>query len=165
VELMRALRHLGADNWALRRAFPKKVLHNIAQAVAAGEKRHGGELRFAVEGGLPLANLWRDQTPRERALELFGALRVWDTERNCGVLIYLSLGDRDVEIVADRGIQREVGDAAWRAICDRMQAAFAEGRFEEGVVQGVHALSDLLARHFPRAPDDRNELPDQPLVL
>jgi hypothetical protein len=165
VQLVRALRHLVADNWALRRAFPKTVLQNIARAVTEAELRHGGELRFAVEGGLPLANLWRAQTPRERALELFGALRVWDTERNCGVLIYLSLGDRDVEIVADRGIQREVGDAAWQAICDRMRAEFREGRFEKGVVEGVHAVSDLLARHFPREPGDRNELPDRPLVL
>jgi len=162
---MRALRHLLADNWALRRAFPKAVLHNIEQAVSEAEQRHGGELRFAVEGGLPLANLWRAQTPRERALELFGALRVWDTERNCGVLIYLSLGDRDVEIVADRGIQREVGTAGWQAICDRMRAGFREGRFESGVVEGIRAIGDLLARHFPRDSGDRNELPDRPLVL
>jgi hypothetical protein len=165
VALTRTLRHLLADNWALRRAFPRAVLQRIEQVVTETERSHGGELRFAVEGGLPLANLWRGQTPRERALELFGALRLWDTERNCGVLLYLSLGDRDVEIVADRGIQRAVGYAAWKDICERMRAEFREGRFEDGVVAGIRAIAELLARHFPREAQDRNELPDQPLVL
>lgn len=165
MDLARLWRHLLADNWALRRSFPKSVLGNIERAIAAEEKRHGGELRFAVEGGLPLMNLVRGQTPRQRAIELFGALRVWDTEHNCGVLVYLSLGDRDVEIVADRGIQKIVGNDGWQAICDRMRSDFRKRHFEDGAIGGIRAISNLMGQHFPRRPEDENELPDQPLVL
>ena len=98
-------------------------------------------------------------------MELFGQLRVWDTEHNSGVLIYLLLADRRVEIVADRGIHRKVGDSAWEAICGEMQRSFAAGRFEHGVSLGVAAISDLLATHFPRRRDDANELPNEPVVL
>jgi uncharacterized membrane protein len=165
MDLRRLVRHLLADNWALRRSFPGSVLDNIELAIVAEEKRHGGEMRFAVEGGLPLGNLVRGQTPRERAIELFGALRVWDTEQNCGVLVYLSLGDRDVEIVADRGIQQKVGNEGWQAICDRMRRDFHERRFEHGAIEGIRAISKLLAQHFPRHAQDVNELPDRPIVL
>ena len=107
----------------------------------------------------------RHLTPRERALEVFGLLRVWDTEQNAGVLIYLLLADRDVEIVADRGIDRAVNDAAWQAICTRMETSFREGRFAEGVVTGVVEISALLAQHFPRTGTGANEIPDRPVVL
>ncbi len=103
----------------------------------------------------------RKLTPRERALEVFGLLRVWDTEENAGVLIYLLLADRDVEIVADRGIHAHVDTAAWQAICTRMEAAFRDGRYAEGVVDGVAEISALLAQHFPRAARERERDPGQ----
>ncbi len=162
---MRWMRHLFLDDLAVRRAFPRHALEAIGRAIAEQEKRHRGELRFVVEGGLPLGPLLAGRTAHERAIEVFSRLRIWDTEDNAGVLVYLLLADRRVEIVADRGIHAKVGSAAWDAICGEMQAAFAQGRFEEGAALGIHAISDLLAAHFPPGEENPNELPDAPVVL
>lgn len=161
----RAMRHLLTDQWSVRRAFPPAVMRAIRDKIGEQERRHSGELRFAVEASLPLAQLWRGQDARSRALEVFGQLRVWDTEHNSGVLIYLLLADKRVEIVADRGIHNKVGATAWEAICGEMQRAFAAGRFEQGVHSGVAAISDLLATHYPPAEHDSDELPNEPAVL
>lgn len=162
---MRWIRHLLLDDWQARRAFPRAVLASIAGAVAENEKRHRGELRFVVEGGLPLGALLAGQSSRQRAVELFGRLGVWDTEDNAGVLVYLLLADRRVEIVADRGIHARVGATAWETICGQMQRAFAERRFEQGALLGLTAIGDLLAVHFPPLDENPNELPDAPVVL
>jgi uncharacterized membrane protein len=161
----RLLRHVVTDHLSVRRVFPEPTLHSIEQAIAAGERTHRGQVCFAVEGALPPLRVLRLLTPRERALEVFGLLRVWDTEENAGVLIYLLLADRDVEIVADRGIDRRVGSEAWQAICTRMEAAFRASRHGDGVVQGIEEISRLLAAHFPREQPGANELPDRPVVL
>jgi uncharacterized membrane protein len=137
----------------------------IENAIAEQERRHAGQLRFAVEASLPLGEFTRGVDAHTRAVEWFGRLRIWDTEHNSGVLIYLLLADRRVEIVADRGIHSKVGSAAWEAICGEMQREFARGQFERGAVIGIRAISDLLAAHFPRSGDSRNELPDKPVVL
>jgi uncharacterized membrane protein len=150
---------------AIERAFPVSAFDRVEAAIVAGEKRHGGELQLAVEASLPLPAVWSGKTPRERALEVFSQLRVWDTERNCGVLIYLLLADHDVEIVADRGIDRVVGNAGWGDICARMEAHFRAGRFVDGVLGGIDEINALLAAHFPPAEDDRDELPNRPRVL
>ena len=126
---------------------------------------HSGQLRFVVESALPMGQVVRGETPRQRALEVFSRLRIWDTEENCGVMIYLLLADRGVEIVADRGIHRKVGDETWQAICRGMEAAFRERRFTDGAVDGIDAINALLAQHFPRAKTGPNELPDQPVML
>jgi len=163
---MRWLRHLFLDQLSLRRAFPPAALAAIGHAVAEQEKRHRGQLRVAIEGGLPLQALVAGRTARERALEQFTRLRVWDTEDNAGVLVYLLLADRRVEIVADRGIHARVGDTAWEVICGAMQQAFADGRFEDGMRMGLASISDLLATHFPADREGNpNELPDMPAVL
>jgi uncharacterized membrane protein len=161
----RLLRHLFTDHWAVRRAFPRPAMRAIEKAIGEEERRHGGQLRFAVEASLPLGDLLRGVQSRERAVEWFGRLRVWDTEHNSGVLIYLLLADRRVEIVADRGIHGKVGSTAWEAICGEMQQEFAREQFERGVMLGVRAISDLLAAHFPPSGEVRNELPDKPVVL
>ena len=161
----RFARHLATDERAVRRAFSREALARIEAAIGAGEKNHAGQVRFVVEAALPLALVLNRQTPRERALDVFGRLRIWDTEGNSGVLVYLLLADRRVEIVADRGIHRQVGDAQWRSICQTMESAFRERRFEDGAVAGIDAVSALLSRHFPRHGASANELPDQPIVL
>ncbi len=161
----RLMRHLFADQWSVRRAFPAAVMRAILNAIGEQEGRHGGELRFAVEASLPLRSLWQGQNARSRALEIFGQLRIWDTEHNNGVLIYLLLADKSVEIVADRGVSAKVGAAGWEAVCRAMQRAFAEGRFEQGACSGIVAISDLLVRHYPRGEDHANELPDEPVIL
>jgi uncharacterized membrane protein len=166
MNLKRLVRHLFTDHWSARRAFPAAALRAIEKAIGEEERRHVGELRFAVEASLPLAELLRGASAHDRAVDWFGRLRVWDTERNCGVLVYLLLADRCVEIVADRGIHARVGDAAWKAICGEMQREFAHGRFERGVVAGVRAIGGLLAVHFPADEGDTpNELPDKPVML
>ena len=161
----RILRHVVTDHLSVRRTFPHAALERIEHAIAASERGHRGQICFAVEGALPPLRVLRDLTPRERALEVFGLLRVWDTEENAGVLIYLLLADRDVEIIADRGIDRRVDHGEWQAICARMEAAFAKARYGEGVVAGVTEISALLARHYPRTAGAANELPDRPVVL
>jgi uncharacterized membrane protein len=165
VNLGRILRHLFCDFWSVRRAFPPDVMAAIEREIGAQERRHDGELRFAVEASLPLNDLVAGVTGRERAVELFGRLRVWDTERNTGVLIYLLLADRDVEIVADRGIHRAVGEAGWAAICREMEQAFGRGEFQAGVIGGVRAISDLLAAHCPPRPENPDELSDRPVIV
>jgi uncharacterized membrane protein len=162
----RFFHHLATDHGSVRRAFPKASLASIEAAIAEGEARHRGQLRFAVEPSLPLARVLRGVAPRERALEVFGDLRIWDTEENCGVLVYLLLADRDVEIVADRGIHGHVGAAAWEAICRTMETAFRAGRFAEGAAAGIAQINALLARHYPRGERaGGNELSDRPVVL
>src|SRR5580765_5172368 len=161
----RFFRHLATDHGSVRRAFSESALKRIEAMIGEGEKRHRGQVRFAVEPALPLARVLSGIPPRERAIEVFGLLRIWDTEENCGVLVYLLLADRDVEIVADRGIHRRVGDAPWESICRKMESAFRERRFEEGALGGIEAINALLAQHFPRTVAGPNELPDRPLVL
>lgn len=165
MNLKRLIKHLALPPWLLRRAFAPATMRAIEAAIAAGELRHLGQIRFAVEETLTLAELWRGKTGRERALEVFADLSVWDTEQNNGVLVYLLLADRDVEIVADRGIHRVVGAAAWEEVCRAMEAALHTGQIETGVVRGMEAISALMAQHFPRHAPGENELPNAPVVL
>jgi hypothetical protein len=163
---MRWIRHLYLDQRALARAFPRASLEAIGRAVAEQEKRHRGELRVAIEGGLPLTALAAGRSSRKRAMQLFRRLGVGNTRDHAGVLIYLLLADRRVEIVADRGIHERVGETAWETICGAMQQEFAGGRYEAGVLAGLGAVSDLLAQHFPAdGGKNPNELPDAPVVI
>jgi uncharacterized membrane protein len=158
-------KHLVEHSWRARRVFTPRVLDRIEQATKAGEATHSGQLRFVVEGALDGAPLLRDQPARERALDIFSHLRIWDTEHNNGVLIYLLLADRKVEIIADRGIDARVGARGWQDICRTMEADFRAGQFEAGAIKGVEAVSRELARYFPPQGGQRNELPDRPVVI
>ena len=163
--MSRALRHLFAPPWVVKRAFPRRALERIEAAIGASEKKHRGEIRFAVEGALDFVPVVRGLGARERALEVFERLKVWDTEENTGVLVYVQLLDRDIEIVADRGIARAVPQAQWDAICAAMQAAFADGRYEDGAVEGLASIGELLAAHFPAGDANADELSDKPVLL
>lgn len=165
MKLDRLLRHLFFPPWWLRVRFPRRTLEAIEDAIRASERTHRGQIRFAVEASLGLPALVAGVTPRRRALEVFAQLGVWDTEENNGVLIYVLLADRDVEIVADRGIARRVPAQEWETICRRMEAAFRQGRFAEGALTGIEAVGALLARHFPPQGAAANELPDRPVLL
>ena len=159
-------RHLVTDHGSARRAFPKPALEAIQTAIATGETHHRGQLQFVVEASLPLARVLAKLPPRERALEVFGLQRIWDTADNAGVLVYVLLADRDVEIVADRGISACVPPAEWEAVCRQMEAAFRRGQFAEGARAGIDRINSLLATHFPRRPGDPgNELSDRPVLL
>jgi uncharacterized membrane protein YgcG len=158
-------KHLLEHNWRARRIFPPEVLATIERAIKAGEATHSGQVRFVVEGALDGLPLFRDQPARERALDIFSHLRIWDTAHNSGVLIYLLLADRDVEIIADRGIDAKVGRAGWDKICKAMETDFKAGNFSGGVIRGIEAVSKQLAAHFPRHGGGKNELPDAPVVM
>ena len=164
--LLRLLKHRGCDERDARRLLDDAALDRLQQRIALSERLHQGEIRICIEAGLPLSYLWRRATARDRAIALFGKLGVWDTEHNNGVLIYLLLAERAIEIVADRGLTRHVDAAHWHEIVARMGAAFRDGRFEDGLTQALEEVSALLVQHFPLAPGekDTNELPDEPVL-
>ena len=164
-DFIRLMRHLTMTHWQVQRAFPESSLSAIEAAVTRAEKNHAGQIRVVVEGALAATPLWRGLPARQRALDVFSFLRVWDTEHNNGVLIYLLLADRDVEIVADRGIAKRVSQETWEDICRQMEMAFGTGRFQEGVIAGVGAVAQTLATHFPLQLAGANELTDRPLLM
>ncbi len=165
VNFKRWFRHLFMPPWAWRRAFPQATLDAIEAAIRMSETRHGGEIRFAIENSLPGVLAWRGISGRERAIEMFSSLRVWDTEHNSGVLIYLLLADHDIEIVADRGIAARVDPAAWEAVAQTMEAAFRQGEFERGALAGIEQIGVLLAAHFPPPGHNPDELANRPVIV
>ena len=165
IPLGRVLRHLYCRRRHLRRALPRRARRALRDAIRESEKTHSGEIHVALEASLDSRRVWRGETPRERALEVFSRLRVWDTERNNGVLIYLLLADRSVEIIADRGIHSRVGPGHWEMICRTMESQFRDGQFEAGLLYGIQTVGDCLIQHFPGADTEGNELPDQPSIL
>lgn len=164
--IYRLLKHLWLDEDDARRTITPDMLERLMRRVAASEKRHGGEIRICVEAGLPLSCLWRRTSARDRAATLFGELRVWDTEDNNGVLIYLLLADHAIEIIADRGLNNHVSPAQWQAMVARMSGAFRQGCYEDGLTQALEETSALLMEHFAlRAGHaNPNELPNAPLL-
>ncbi len=165
MDLSRLLRHLFATRRRMRRAFTDDVLDAIERAVRQGERQHGGEVRFAIESDLDWRSLWAGQTPRERALEVFAALRVWDTELNNGILVYVLFADRDVEIVADRGYRDRVPDGEWEEVCAALRERFARSEYEAGAIAAIEAIHQRIRPHFPATAGDRDELPDRPAIL
>ncbi|MEZ5533819.1 MAG: TPM domain-containing protein [Steroidobacteraceae bacterium] len=162
---MRWLRHLFTPYWLTQRRFGRAACAAIERAVADVESRHAGEIRVAIETALDLGDLYFGVSARARALAVFGLLGVWDTAGNNGVLIYVLMADRDVEIIADRGIASRVPRSEWDAICRQIQEAFRAGRHGEGIADGVRAVGEVLARHFPHDGGDRNEQRDRPVLL
>jgi uncharacterized membrane protein len=165
VSARRILKHFLTPHWIARRAFPRATLQRIETAIRQSETTHAGELRFAVEAALDPGLLLKGVAPRQRAREVFAQLGVWDTEHNGGVLIYVQLVDRRIEILADRGIASKVAQSTWDAICRRMETAFRAGQFETGALEGIREITALLARHYPPTGENPNELPDRPVLL
>jgi len=165
MNIKRILNHLVMTHWQVKRAFPPETLIAIEQAIKAGEASHAGEIRFVVEGALDSTPLFKGQSAQERAVDVFSQLRIWDTAHNNGVLIYLLLADRDVEIVADRGIHAKAGSQEWQSICRQMEAEFKDANYKGGVVSGIQAVTQHLIKHFPAVGGNRNELPNTAVVL
>ena len=165
INTARILRHLLTGRRKLHLTFPASALQQIEDAIAASEKKHAGQVRFAVEHALELAPLLRGQTARAKAIELFSLLRVWDTEHNSGVLIYLLLADRSIEIVADRGINHHVREEGWRDICGAAESLFRRGEMGAGVLRTIELVTERLAAHFPPAAGQLDELSNEPVVL
>ncbi|HVY79427.1 MAG TPA: TPM domain-containing protein [Steroidobacteraceae bacterium] len=165
MSIARVLKHLFCTRWAVRRHFTPSVLADIEAAIRDVESRNSGEIRFVIEAALDGEELWRGLSPRARALQLFGHLGVWDTANNNGVLIYVLFADRDVEIVADRGIAARVAQSDWEQVCREIEAHYRAGRFAQGSVAGIRAVGTLLERHFPGQGAAAEELPNQPVLL
>jgi len=165
MSIKRIVKHLFAPHWVVARAFPRRTLTAIENAIRASEQSHDGELRFAVEAGLHPLPVLRGQSARERATEVFSNLRVWDTAHNSGVLIYVQLVDRRIEIVADRGISAKVPQSEWDRICQRMEAAFRESRYEGGALTAIEEITPLLVQHFPPRGKNPDELSNKPVIL
>ncbi|KAE8759234.1 hypothetical protein FSO04_14940 [Paraburkholderia madseniana] len=165
MDLKRVLKHLFVTRWHVNRAFPTPTLHAIERAIQESHRAHIGQIRFAVEGALHIGALLEGMSARERAIDVFSELQVWDTEHNNGVLIYLLLADHDVEIVADRGVHARIKPGEWEAICSQMEAAFKLGNYHAGVLRGIEEVTALLKRHFPAQQEKRDELPSKPAVL
>jgi uncharacterized membrane protein len=165
MDIARTGKHLLHHHWWVRHYFPSNVLAAIEQATKAGETTHSGQVCFVVEGALSGRPLFKNQPARERALDIFSQYRIWDTAHNNGVLIYLLLADRNVEIIADRGIDAKVGAAGWEKICTEMEKDFRARNFERGVIKGIEAVSRELAKHFPPYAGEPNELSDAPVVI
>ncbi len=169
MQVGRLIRHAAATHWRTRMLFPGTTQDAIEKAITGVESTHAGEIRFAVETSLTPLHILNGLSPRARALDVFAYLRVWDTQHNNGVLIYVQLADRVVEIVADRGFEGRVSPAEWEAVCRLMEEHFRAGRFEAGSIAGVDAIGDLLGRHFPpnfrSASQSHNQLPDRPTLL
>lgn len=165
MNIKRIVKHLLATRGQVRRAFPHSTLMLIEKAINTSETAHIGEIRFVVEGALDGVPLFKGQLARERAIEVFSQQRVWDTQYNNGLLIYVLLADRAVEIVADRGIDAKVSSQEWNKICQQMETAFRQSNYEGGVVSGVQAVTQHLVAHFPADGYNGNELPDKPVLL
>ncbi|MFM0415932.1 TPM domain-containing protein [Paraburkholderia aromaticivorans] len=165
MNIKRIVRHLFTTHGKVNTAFPRSTLIAIEKAIKACDAEHVGEVCFAIEGALHSTALFNGQSARDRAVEVFSQLRVWDTEYNNGVLIYVLLADRGVEIVADRGVHAKVGSQEWQAICHTMEEAFRQGEYRDGAISGIQATAQLLKRHFPAHRDSTNELPDTPAIL
>lgn len=163
--LGRAWRHLTSSSAEAKRAFPEAALTAIGEAITAGEQTHRGEVRLIVEKGLSFDDAWDGVTNRQRALALFADYGVWDTEDNCGVLIYVNLAEHKVDIVADRGIDRKIDSATWQSVCRTMTEGFRNGQFHEATLAAIGQVNALLREHFPANGARPNELPDKPLML
>jgi uncharacterized membrane protein len=164
---LRIVRHRWRDARDARRAVGEAGVAALQTRVTESERAHTGEIRICVEAGLPLSYLWRGASARQRAVMLFGKLRVWDTHHNNGVLIYLLLADHRIEIVADRGLNDLVPPSLWAEVTARMAASFAKNRFAEGLEAAVSEVHVLLAKHFPAEPGrpNPNELPDAVVMI
>jgi uncharacterized membrane protein len=165
MDLKRFWKHVLMSPMRARSAFPPETLDAIQREVAARERRHRGEVCFVVEAELETGQLWRGLSSRDRAREVFASQGVWNTEENNGVLLYVLLADRKVEVVADRGVDRKVAPEEWKAICGAMDEHFRAGRYREGALAGVSAVSAILERHFPAQTEERNELGDRPVMM
>ncbi|HJV86564.1 MAG TPA: TPM domain-containing protein [Noviherbaspirillum sp.] len=161
----RLIKHLCTTTADGRRAFPEETLKAIEETIAAGEKCHRAEVRMVIEPSLSSQAVLNGMSPRERARELFSHYRVWDTEENCGVLVYINLADHQVEIVADRGVGRVVAAKEWHGVCRTMTEGFANGSYHDSIVAALEQLNRLLANHYPDDGSTRNQLPDRPVML
>ncbi len=164
-KIKRLLRHLTTTRATGRHTFPAHTLKAIQTTIAQGEAQHRAEIRLIVEPALTLRDVMSGMSARERARELFAHYRIWDTEENCGILIYINLADHKVEIITDRTAGRALDASDWQAVCQTMTHGFARGDFHDSAVAALSQLNALLKTSFPANGLPQNELSNRPLVL
>jgi uncharacterized membrane protein len=145
--------------WA-RALFSEGDFEAIAAAVAAAEAATSAEIRVHLERRLPVLRGAVRADALGRAREVFARLGMHRTALRHGVLIYLAIEDHKVAIVGDEGIHAQVGDDYWASLRDLMVERLRRQAARAAVVDAVRELGQSLARHFPRRPDDTNELSD-----
>ncbi len=165
MNIKRVLKHLFYPPWLVKRYFPPATLKKIETAITESELTHCAEIRFAVESALEFSDLLADKSSFERGVDVFSQLRVWDTEQNNGVLIYLLLADRKIEIIADRGVYKNTRPEQWQQICQAMEKEFHNHRYEQGILTGIRSISQVLAELYPYQQTDTNELSNKPVIL
>ena len=161
----RLVKHLWSHSRKVGNFFSKQDLAAITKAIRESERKHSGQICFAVEGALDMPALLKGLSPRERAIEVFTSLRVWDTEHNNGVLIYVLLADHAVEIVSDRGIYASADVSTWDVICREMESKFARNQYRAGALSGIELVSKVLQEHFPKSAASKNEIANEPVLL
>ncbi len=162
--LARFFRHWWSAYGQARRLFPAAACDRITQAIGRAEQGHAGEICFVVEASLTPVQLLRHMNARQRAVEVFAQTRVWDTAHNSGVLIYLLLADRAVEIVADRGLHPR-GDACAQQATELIRQAFLAGDAVAGCIDAVTLVGNFLRSEFPADGANPDELPNAVRIL
>ena len=160
MNITRIIKHIGTSRRQVRALFSQGDLEEIKQRIAASEKQHSGEVVFFVEGRLPILKLLRGQSSKNRALEIFSLMRVWDTEHNNGVMIYLLVADRKFEIIADRGLDKVVTAAGWEQVKTKLEESFRQRKFKQGILEALNSITTYLKEAFPHTADDKNEVGD-----
>jgi uncharacterized membrane protein len=161
----RLIDHLLMTQGYLKRCFSSRIVDAIDEEIRISERNHAGEICFVVEAALDCQSLFSNKSPNARAIELFSRMRIWDTEKNSGVLIYVLLADRAVVILADRGIHKKVGDETWQRICQTMEQHFKKGEYEYGALAGIRAVTEEVENYFPMPYADRNEISNRPVLI
>jgi uncharacterized membrane protein len=147
------------------RFFNKKDRLEIAQAVQQAEKGHVGEIQVVIEGHIPCSQAYHQNT-RLRAQQLFAELGVWDTELNSGVLLYLNLCERKVEIVIDRGLKNATQAETWNEICQNIIVNLTQKQYLRAVTKGVDDIGQVLNQYYVESDlHNQNELPNEPIIL
>lgn len=166
MDFKRFIKHLFTSTATVKHYLPDVSFASITSIITAAEREHRGEIRFVIEAALEPHQVLRNVTPRQRALEIFSQLRVWDTELNSGVLVYVLFADRAVEVVADRGIyDKTAQNHCWEKIVKAMEASFSRGDFEAGAIEGVKAIAKELITYFPADTTNPDELPNDVVLM
>ena len=125
----------------------------VVEAIKQAEHNTSGEIKVHIE------NHCKGDV-EQRSLFVFKRLKLNETKLRNGVLIYLAIKDRKFAILGDEGIDKVVEDGFWNDVKDLMLSHFKDGRFTEGLEQGIQCCGENLKAYFPYQSDDINEIPD-----
>ncbi len=165
--LIRLLKNIFINRWLVRFYFTQKDLQRIEDAITQSEAQHYAEIQVAIESHIPVQDVFRKKTAKQCAIEAFAKLHVWDTKENSGVLIYLLLTDRSIEIIADRGIHQTLGTSYWEKINSETVEYFKKKQYTDGILHAMEQISLEMKRLFPLDKNKKNddELSNKVIIL